>query len=321
MKEKYKEILLALILGLVVPGLLFWAVDKFKIKPENTPQNTTAVASIQPDESKISVKTDLGIEMMDLEEYLVGVVLREMPASFEIEALKSQAVVARTYALKRLETGGKHDKAIICTNSSCCQGYSSPKEYLSKNGNQELLEKVTNAVSETAGQVLIYNGELIEATYFSCSGGQTEDAKAVWGSDIPYLQSTQSPGEEKATHYVDTLKFTLEEFADRLDLDPYGNAQSWIGKTRYTKGGGVDTMYICGEEFKGTTLRQKLGLRSTAFAISIVGSTVTITTKGYGHRVGMSQYGAEAMAVQGMAYSEILSHYYKNTQLVTYDSN
>ena len=128
MKEKYKEILLALILGLVVPGLLFWAVDKFKIKPENSIQNTTAVASLQPEKSKISVKTDQGIEMMDLEEYLVGVVLREMPANFEVEALKSQAVVARTYTLKRIETGGKHDEAIICTNSSCCQGYCSPAE-------------------------------------------------------------------------------------------------------------------------------------------------------------------------------------------------
>ena len=183
------------------------------------------------------------------------------------------------------------------------------------------MDKVTRAVSETIGQVLIYDGELIEATYFSCSGGQTEDAKAVWGSDIPYLQSTNSPGEEKATHFVDTVKFTLEEFAECLDLDPSGNAKSWIGKTTYTQGGGVDTMYICGQEYKGTTLRQKLGLRSTAFAISIVGSTVTITTKGYGHRVGMSQYGAEAMAVQGQSYSKILSHYYQNTRLVTYDSN
>ena len=116
-------------------------------------------------------------------------------------------------------------------------------------------------------------------------------------------------------------KTVREEFAEKLDLDPSGNAESWIGKTTYTEGGGVDTMYICGQEYKGTTLRQKLALRSTAFAVSIVGSTVTITTKGYGHRVGMSQYGAEAMAVQGQSYSEILSHYYQNTQLVTYDGN
>lgn len=321
MKKNSKEILLALFLGLACPGLLFWAVDKIRPMPENTTDNTTAYMSIQPEVTKISVKTADQVEQMELEAYLVGVVLQEMPTSFEEEALKAQAVVARTYTLKRLESGGKHEDAVICTDSSCCQGYCSPEEYLSEDGKKEQLNKVMNAVFNTAGQVLIYNGELIEATYFSCSGGQTEDAKAVWGSEIPYLQSTESPGEEKATHYVDTVKFTLDEFAKCLDLKLDGEPESWISKTTYTQGGGVDTMYICGQEYKGTTLRQKLGLRSTAFAISIVSSTVTITTKGYGHRVGMSQYGAEAMAVQGKPYTEILSHYYQNTQLVTYRGN
>ena len=321
MKTKFKEILLAIILGLICPGLLFWAVDKFRITPEDPVDSTTVVASVQPRKSEISVKTDNGIELMELEEYLIGVVLREMPANFEIEALKAQAVVARTYTLKRRDSGGKHEDADVCTKADCCQGYCSPEEYLSNNGEKELLEKVISAVSETTGQVLIYNGELIEATYFSCSGGQTEDAKAVWGAEIPYLQSIDSPGEEKATHYVDTVKFTLEEFKELLDINPTGNPRHWIEETTYTQGKGVDTMYICGQEFKGTTLRQKLGLRSTAFYIAIVGSTVTITTKGYGHRVGMSQYGADAMAVQGHNYTQILSHYYQNTALVTYDSD
>jgi len=321
MKKTTKEILLALFLGIVCPGLLFWTVDKIRPIPESRADDTTAFVSVQQEVTEISVKLENAVEQMELEAYLVGVVLQEMPASFEEEALKAQAVVARTYTLKRLEAGGKHEEADICTNSSCCQGYCSPEDYLTEEGKQDELDKVMNAVFNTAGQVLIYDGELIEATYFSCSGGQTEDAKAVWGSEIPYLQSIESPGEENATHYVDTVKFTLEEFTESLDITPVGEPQSWIGETTYTQGGGVDTMYICGVEYKGTTLRQKLGLRSTAFAISIVGSTVTITTKGYGHRVGMSQYGAEAMAVLGKPYTEILSHYYQNTQLVTYDGN
>lgn len=319
--KKHNEIVLALLLGFICPVLLFWAVEKIGPKPQIAIEHTTTVGTTQSEHNDISVVIEDCVVSMPLEEYIVGVVLKEMPANFEMEALKAQAVVARTYTLKRLASGGKHENAAVCTNASCCQGFCSSDDYLNKNGNKELLNKVKNAVSDTEGQVLLYNGQLIEATYFSCSGGKTEDAKAVWGSEIPYLQSTQSPGEEKATHYVDTVKFTLEEFKNCLDIEPSGNPRNWIGETRYTQGGGVDTMYICGKEFKGTTLRQKLGLRSTAFLIAIVGSTVSITTKGYGHRVGMSQYGADAMAVQGSTYTEILAHYYQNTELVTYDRN
>ena len=258
---------------------------------------------------------------MNLDAYLVGVVLAEMPASFETEALKAQAVVARTYALRRKEKGGKHSKATVCTDSGCCQGYLSEEKYLDKGGQQDLLSKVKDAVNATAGEVLLYDGALIDATFFSCSGGRTEDAKAVWGADVPYLQSTDSPGEEGATHYVDTETFTLDEFGQLLGAKLTGSTQNWIGEITYTEGGGVDTIFICDQEYKGTAVRQKLGLRSTAFVISIVGSTVTVTTKGYGHRVGMSQYGADAMAVQGKSYAEILAHYYKDTELITYCSN
>lgn len=321
MKIKNKEILLALALGLIFPAILFWIVDKTQPISEKSISITTPSTSVQFVDGEISVKIADQIVRMPLEEYIVGVVLKEMPASFEEEALKAQAVVSRTYTLRKVEFGSKHNDAVICTDSSCCQGFFSDDDYLSNNGTQEHLEKVRQAVYDTQGEVITYNDELIEATYFSCSGGKTEDAKAVWGSEIPYLQSTKSPGEEKATHFVDTVKFTLEEFVDCLDINPSGNPRHWVEETTYTKGGGVDTMFICGKEYKGTTLRQKLGLRSTAFYIAIVGTTVSITTKGYGHRVGMSQYGADAMAVQGATYPQILSHYYQNTQIVTYDGN
>ncbi len=322
MQRKWKEIIFAVVLGFICPSLIFAIVDKNRKQLPPPVQESTVAETTTPSILEISVLLKDGtVKKMELDDYLTCVVLREMPASFEKEALKAQAVVARTYTLRRYENGSKHKNADVCTNSSCCQAFQTPENYLKSGGTAELLEKVKDAVLSTAGQVLIYDGKLIEATYFSCSGGQTEDAKAVWGAEIPYLQSTESPGEEKATHFVDTKTFTIEEFQESLGGKLTGNPEKWVGKVTYTQGGGVDTIYICNQEYKGTTLRQKLGLRSTVFVISIVGKTVTVTTKGYGHRVGMSQYGADAMAVQGKTYPEILAHYYQNTQMITYDGN
>ena len=143
----------------------------------------------------------------------------------------------------------------------------------------------------------------------------TEDAAAVWGADIPYLQATESPGEEGATHYIDTVTFSAVEFQNALGVSLKGNAATWLGPVQYTRGGGVDTIEIGGTVYQGKTLRKLLNLRSTAFTMTAVGDTVIITTKGFGHRVGMSQYGAEAMAVDGYDYTEILAHYYKGAVL------
>lgn len=150
-------------------------------------------------------------------------------------------------------------------------------------------------MAATSGWVLTYEGELIEATYFSCSGGSTEDAAAVWGTEFPYLQAVASPGEEKAAHYTDTVRLSAEAFQDALGVTLSGSPGSWFRDVTYTDGGGIDTIVIGGTSYKGTSLRSALGLRSTAFSISTTEDTVTITTRGYGHRVGMSQYGADAM--------------------------
>lgn len=314
--------MIVLLIGLFLPSMLFSLTQKNirvqKQESNNTTQMTTQV--IIQETIQIPVLMDSGeVQIMELSEYLTAVVLREMPASFESEALKAQAVVARTYTLRRHTGQNKHEGAAVCTNSGCCQGYCDPDEYIADGGKAESVEKVRQAVSDTENLVLMYDGDLIDATYFSCSGGMTEDALAVWGSDIPYLQSTQSPGEEGATHYVDTVTFKYEEFLELLNLDSSTNKSVAISDIAYTDGGGVDKITICGKVFKGTQLRQILKLRSTAFSITALGDTVTITTKGFGHRVGMSQYGAEAMAVQGKGYEEILSHYYQGTELVTYE--
>lgn len=255
----------------------------------------------------------------DLDNYLVGVVLAEMPAEFEPEALKAQAVAARTYTRKAYETGGKHGDGSVCTEPGCCQAYITEAEYLERGGTPEDMEKVRRAVEETAGLVLTYEGQLIEAVYFSCSGGSTEDAVAVWGTEYPYLKSVDSPGEENAAYYRSTVSFSPDAFAEILGLEPEGDPKYWIGLTAYTAGGSVRSVRIGGRQFTGTELRALLGLRSAAFTIQVEEGEIQITTKGYGHRVGMSQYGAEAMAVTGSTFRDILSHYYPGTQLTEID--
>jgi stage II sporulation protein D len=158
---------------------------------------------------------------------------------------------------------------------------------------------------------LYFDGVLIEATYFSCSGGSTEDAVAVWGTSFPYLRATPSPGEEGAAHYTDTVSYTKTELETLLGISLTGSPEYWIGMTTYTAGGGVATMEICGHTFQGTQLRSLLKLRSTAITVTAGEDMLHFTTRGFGHRVGMSQYGAEAMAVAGSSYREILSYYYR----------
>lgn len=291
----------ALTLAVVLPGILL------KILPQEdkaVPELTEAESHQQ---TMISLLQEDGtVSQVELEAYVLGVVAGEMPAEFEIEALKAQAVLARTYALKRSTAVDKHPQGTLCTESSCCQAYC-PEEK-----RDMPLDKIQEAVSTTEGQVLTYSNALIEATYFSCSGGYTEDAAAVWGTDVPYLQAVASPGEEKSAHFVTTTKMSTKEFCSRLGVDL---SQGGIGQPVYTDGGGIETVTIGGKEFTGVQLRQLLGVKSTALKMSIVADQVVITAKGYGHRVGMSQYGADAMAVSGSTYEQILAYYYPGTQL------
>lgn len=304
-----KYLLLSMVLVLVLP--MFLMLFK-KQNVASTPNGEQPTHAEEMEMSIVSVLLDGNIQQIPLEEYIAGVVLAEMPANFHSEALKAQAVVARTYTCRKMENN-KHGAAAVCGNSTCCQAYMSAEEYLKAGGSDDALLKIENAVFETAGQVLTYEGKLIEATYFSCSGGKTENAVAVWGAEVPYLQSVDSPGEESASRYIDTIKLTKKEFCERLDI--LQNATVKIGEITYTEGGGVEKIIICGKSYSGTELRSKLELRSTAFVITVVNDTVTITTKGYGHRVGMSQYGANAMAEKGSVYSDILTHYYQGVKL------
>lgn len=318
MKWNWKEIGISVIMGCVLPGILLSLAVGRQEKPLPVP---AATQSQQQQEISIIRRNEDGTTVqIPLSEYLVGVVLAEMPADFEPEALKAQAVVARTYTLKAKSTGGKHSDGSVCTEPSCCQGWIEPDSYLRSGGTGENIEKIRKAVLDTAGYVLTYEGELIEATYFSCSGGSTEDAVAVWGRDFPYLRSVESPGEAPGDHYTDTVSFTPREFAQAMDVSLSGNPETWFGYTTYTAGGGVNSMIIGGKEYKGTELRSLLKLRSTAFSVEVQDGTIFITTKGYGHRVGMSQYGADAMAAEGRDFSQILAHYYRGAVLTQWEN-
>lgn len=323
MRTIWRDIRISLLMGLVVPGIML-NLGSLMVQQEpetiafTCPAETIPEQEAQTEQRALPVllrSPDGTVTEMDMDTYLVGVVLAEMPASFETEALKAQAVVARTYARKAYVTGGKHGDGSVCTRSVCCQAYRTEEDYLTEGGTKESVEKIRAAVAATSGYVLTYQGDLIEATYFSCSGGRTEDAAAVWGTDFPYLQAVDSPGEEDAAFYTDSRTFSPEDFSEKLGIPLSGDAGAWISSVTYTSGGGVDTITICGIPVSGTQLRAALGLRSTAVSLSAAEDCITVTTRGFGHRVGMSQYGADAMALTGSRFDEILGHYYQGTEL------
>lgn len=319
MKPKLKVMGIPFVAGVVLPYMFLsfgvTLLERYREQPVAEAALQTEPV-IRPPAVSLPVRFRLengSVQEMDMDTYLTGVVLAEMPASFEPEALKAQSCVARTYARKAYVTGGKHGDGSVCGSPSCCQGYTKPETYLEKGGTEEAVEKVRSAVADTSGKVLTYDGELIEATYFSCSGGRTEDAVAVWGTEFPYLQAVDSPGEEQAAYYTDTKTFSVSEFAEALSLT--GDPAAWLGTATYTEGGGIHTMVIGGKTFTGTQLRSLLGLRSTSFSITVQTDKIMVHTRGYGHRVGMSQYGAEAMALSGSSWEEILFHYYRGTEI------
>ena len=300
MKSRY-QIILAIVLGAILPSIIL----RFYSSPQH--KETRAVQTVY-------VLHGDQVEAIELESYLIGVVLAEMPADFEEEALKAQAVAARTFTLYRKAAQPKHESAEICTDPGCCQGYLPWEEYLANGGDLEDVNKISTCVVATKGEILCYNQEIIESTYFSASGGRTEDAKAVWGSDVPYLQSKESPGESQPEQII---RMSTEEFCQALRMEK--NAVS-IDKIVYTRGNGIAEASINGSVFTGLQLRRLLGLFSTDISFDIYGDVVEITAKGKGHRVGMSQYGADAMAMKGSTYSEILLHYFTGVTICSYDS-
>lgn len=264
-------------------------------------------------EVTINVKNNKTKEInnMELESYIVGVVASEMPASFHEEALKAQAIAARTYAVYKIEHSNKEYDVIT---SVANQGYITKDEMHKKWGEDfdKYYEKVSNAVFETKGKVLYYNDEVIESFYFAMSNGYTEEASLVFSVSKDYLQSVPSEYDKSLKSFQVTKTFNKQEFCNKLNIS-CENIN--IGSIERSNTGRVNKIKINGINYKGTDIRKRLGLRSTDFDINLNNDEVKITTKGYGHGVGMSQYGANGMAKDGFKYDEILNYYYKNIKI------
>ena len=254
------------------------------------------------------------IETIPLEEYVVGVLAGEMPISFDMEALKAQAVASRSYALKRIEYNRNNDFDVV--DSIMNQVYLDD-EYLKKAWNNNYIKninKLRTAVNETLDEYLEYNGKVIDAMFFSTSNGYTEDSLNIFNFDCEYLKSVESPWDkEVSSSFITKKNISLIEFYQKLSLPYNKNLNIEIVKRSTTNR--ILLLKINNTSFKGTDVYNKLSLRSTDFSIELKGDYITITTKGYGHGVGMSQYGALGMAKKGYRYDEILKYYYTNTNI------
>ncbi|MFD0957879.1 stage II sporulation protein D [Paenibacillus chungangensis] len=261
------------------------------------------------------------VERVGLEQYVQGVLAGEMPASFELEALKAQAIAARTYMMRRLllsDRSGMEGKRGDVTDSVQHQVYLSPEDMEAKWPEEERednFRKLKRAVDETKGQLLMYQGEPVQAFYFSTSNGYTENSEDYWGSEIPYLRSVASPWDEAISpRYETEISLSLKDFYRKLSIS--GKAASTklnMKVVERTEGNRILEVAINGKSFTGRELREKLELNSTAFQWRVDGDRIAIKTYGFGHGVGMSQWGANGMAMQGRTAEDILQHYYKNT--------
>ncbi|MCH5285946.1 MAG: stage II sporulation protein D [Christensenellaceae bacterium] len=263
-----------------------------------------------------------------LEDYVAGVVAAEMPARYHPEALACQAVAARTFAIRQCrELGGSgcksHPGSDACIDSACCQGYLTPAAQRDKWPGEytAMAARVESAVRVTAGQILTYDGMPIEALYHASSGGMTEDAAEVFSSSRPYLISVDSPGEEGYAGYVTQITFSRSA-AVRMLTEAFpdcgvteADLPNQLELRSSTASGRVDTVSVGSRLITGAQLRQALGLRSTLCTWDCDEDSITFQTRGYGHGVGMSQAGAQAMAAAGETYADILAHYYPGTHL------
>ncbi len=263
------------------------------------------------------------VEEVALDEYLCHVVSAEMPADYEIEALKAQAVVARTYTIYKTKNR-KHDNADICDDSTCCQAWVSKEDRLEKweeSKRESNWQKIEQCVKETKEKIITYNKEPINAFFHANSGGTTELPVNVWGgSKYPYLQVVQTAGEEGYSQYASEVELSSEELLKKLkekyqDIQIDFQNEEDIKILEYTDGNRVKTIKFGNHEISGVEARSIFGLKSTNFEIIKQADKVKFVVKGYGHGVGMSQTGANTMAQQGCNYEEIIKHFYVGVEI------
>ncbi|CAM3459722.1 stage II sporulation protein D [Marinicrinis lubricantis] len=262
---------------------------------------------------------------LPLEQYVRGVVAAEMPAEFELEALKAQAIAARTYIIRRMERSDFSNVPVEgawVTDSVQHQAFMTEEQMKDRwgwFGFASRLDKLTQAVNETEGLIVTYEGEPIQATFFSTSNGYTENSEDYWGNVIPYLRSVPSPWDTQISpKYKQTFELPSEDVRDKLGLPstvPVSFSEESFKSASYTKGKRIKEITIEGKTFSGREVREKLGLPSSQFTWELREGMVHITTFGYGHGVGMSQYGAQGMALSGKKADDILTYYYQGVQI------
>lgn len=301
-----KKFILALIIILLIPYLIVTLFIK---------EDISKIKFIFTEEQKVRVKQTDNNKIIEipLEEYIMGVIAGEMPLSFEEEALKAQAVAARSYVLKKIEQNYKNDYDVVDTVLN--QVYLDDETLKNKwqDTYNEKIEKIKKVVLDTKGEYLTYNGEIIEAFFFSTSTGYTENCEEVFIEKLPYLKSVESHYDEISPVYETQNIFSLNNFYKKLNLKYSDLIDLNILKTTST--GRIKKIKINGVEFTGSEVANKLQIRSSFFEIKQNGNEVIVNTKGYGHGVGMSQYGANGMAKEGYNYEQILKHYYTDVEI------
>ena len=316
---------------LIILPLIFLRVGKesiniFNLNNENIVKNSKITFPING-KVKLYHKEEDKVEELDLEEYIMGVVASEVPASFNEEALKAQAIAARTFYMSKRNNPDKDSKnkgAEICDTTNC-QVYMSKEERMSKWSSSEAesnWNKIQKAVLDTKGQVLTYEDSVLEyPQFFATSSGKTEDAKDVFSINVPYLKSEESKGEEIAPKYKTTLEIPINEFVNKINAK-YSTANvkkndlaALIKIESYTGSGSVKEIKIGNKIIKGTEFRELFNLNSTNLKFDFEKDVVRINCTGYGHGVGMSQWGANVMAKNGSTYDEILKHYYSGVEI------
>lgn len=306
-----KRLLLFFLILFLVPistTLLFFKIKKLKIKTgfNHNENEKNVIIRI--------LKEDNTIEKMNIEDYLIGVVASEVPVTFEKEALKAQAVASRTYALKQIENN--KNKEYDVTDNVLSQVYSTTDRLKERWGNtfDSNYKRIKDVVEETKGEYISYNNDYIYAFFFSTSNGKTEDNKNVFGEDLPYLKIVDSSFDEnETTSFYTTKTFDKNTFYNLLEID-YSDSL-YIDNIVKTESNRILSLDVNGISFKGRDFQKKLSLRSNDFEIKETHDEIIVTTKGFGHGVGMSQYGANALAKQNKNYKDILKYYYLGTEI------
>lgn len=329
MKKVFIYFFVFLLVFFLLPALLTKKNVEAKVPENNVEDSIEQVSDNEYDYKNYGtiklLHSDTGeVEEVPLDTYLCNVVSAEMPVDFELEALKAQAVVARTYTIYKIQNK-KHDNAGICDDSSCCQAWVSKEERFAR-WDEEKREsnwaKIEQCVNETKGKIITYNGTPINAFFHSNSGGTTELPVNVWGggTNLPYLQVIETAGEEGYSQYQSEAIFTQDELIEKLkskyeDITIDFNNNDDLKILDYTDSGRVKTVKFGNHELSGTETRSLFDLRSTNFEIIKEDGNVKFSVKGYGHGVGMSQTGANSLAKEGKNYEDIIKHFYVGVEI------